>query len=607
MTLAQRLLAATAVLTIATTAVLGFAVREAWRRTEESRFLAEFHQAVADLHAEIEREVAELPKVLEPLCAHEPLVDSALIGRKSGDLPERRLSISLRIPEMMRANRFDELTLLTDRGEVLGRGQSEAFAGHGDRPGAVQRVRELEESALLREEEPRAWEASCRRGDGDTWVALIAARHVEPLLDAASRRHGLELSLTEPPAANRDAPQFLTTRVDLPELGSQPLWATRSRTPLTAALRQLDLTVAVLGASTILLALLVASWIARGLARPVVQFALQAREVVRGTAHPIAASGGRELEEAAAAFNQTLEDLASLKNRLAATERIAARREVARRVAHEIKNPLAPIRASIETLRRLHARQDPAFQEYFDEATRTVLAEVSRINHIVSEFTRYERLPAPRPTPFDVLEATRSLVQLHQSQGIPIHFEATSCPPLHADRDQFVQILTNLIQNAQDALGDEPEPRILVRVVHHPERNSVELTVEDNGPGVPEELRSRLFEPYATSKAHGTGLGLAIAQRIAVEHGGDLYYSAGDEPRKAATLPPAAEAETSLAAAYPSRPPAGEALPKRAGDHPAHPMSPPAARPTRRGPATPGKGARFVLQLPLGGPPRLEG
>lgn len=566
MTLAQRLIAATAVLTIATTAVLGFAVREAWRRTEESRFLAEFHGAVADLHREIEREVAELAKVLEPLCAHEPLVDSALIGRKSGDLPERRLSISLRVPEMMRANRFDELLLITDRGEILGRGQSEAFAGHGDRPGAVQRVRELGGEVQLRQEEPRAWEAACRRGDDRTWVALLAARHVEPLLDAASRRHGLELGLEEPARAGRDASQYLVSRVNFPELGGQPLWATRSRTPLTAALRQLDLTVAVLGASTILVALLVAIWLARGLARPVVQFAHQAREVVRGTARPIAATGGRELEEAAAAFNQTLEDLASLKNRLAATERIAARREVARRVAHEIKTPLAPIRASIETLRRLHARNDPAFQDYFDEATRTVLAEVSRINHIVAEFTRYERLPAPRPVPFDVLEATRAVIQLHQSQGILIHFDASPCPPLCADRDQFVQILTNLIQNAQDALEGRPDPRIRIQITHRPERNAVELTVEDNGPGVPAELQARLFEPYATSKAHGTGLGLAIAQRIAVEHGGDLFYATSNEPGRS-VAPAAAGQEAGRSA----------------------------------------RGARFVLQLPLGGPPRLDG
>src|SRR6185369_3233751 len=111
--------------------------------------------------------------------------------------------------------------------------------------------------------------------------------------------------------------------------------------------------------------------------------------------------GGRELEELAAAFNQTIADLVQLRKRLATTERIAARREIGRRVAHEIKNPLAPIRAAVETLRRLRARDDPAFDDYFDEATRTVLSEVFRITNIVTEFTRFARLPAPAPAPFD--------------------------------------------------------------------------------------------------------------------------------------------------------------------------------------------------------------
>src|SRR3954454_18853824 len=97
-----------------------------------------------------------------------------------------------------------------------------------------------------------------------------------------------------------------------------------------------------------------------------------------------------------------MDELTAMRKRLAVTERIAARREIARQVAHEIKNPLAPIRAAVETLRRLRARNDPAFDGYFDEATRTVLDEVFRITRIVSEFTEFARLPPPRPGPVDV-------------------------------------------------------------------------------------------------------------------------------------------------------------------------------------------------------------
>jgi two-component system, NtrC family, nitrogen regulation sensor histidine kinase NtrY len=266
--------------------------------------------------------------------------------------------------------------------------------------------------------------------------------------------------------------------------------------------------------------------LSRGLARPVRALAEQAQRVIHGDPNPVVATGARELVEAAEAFNRAIADLVALRKRLAVTERIAARREIARRVAHEIKNPLLPIRASVETLRRLRARNDPAFDEYFDEATRTVLDEVARISNIVSEFTRFARLPAPAPVPFNAEEAVRSVVTLHGAAGAPIDFEAEPCPDLNADRDQVVQVVTNLVQNAQQALTGRANGRVAVRLAR--ERDKLVLSVNDNGPGIAPEMRGRLFEPYATTKAEGTGLGLAIVERIVVEHGGEI--SAGDAP-----------------------------------------------------------------------------
>jgi len=224
--------------------------------------------------------------------------------------------------------------------------------------------------------------------------------------------------------------------------------------------------------------------------------------------------------EFANAFNRAIADLVRLRKRLAVTERIAARREIARRVAHEIKNPLAPIRAAIETLRRLRARQDPAFDEYFGEATRTVLDEVRRISNIVSEFTRFARLPPPAPAPMDLVEAARSVVKLHESQSAPVELTGDARVELVADKDQMVQVLTNLVQNALDAVKTTPDGRVRVDVKRDGDR--ARLTVSDNGPGFDPEVAARLFEPYLTTKAEGTGLGLAIVERIVVEHGGDI-------------------------------------------------------------------------------------
>jgi nitrogen fixation/metabolism regulation signal transduction histidine kinase len=217
-----------------------------------------------------------------------------------------------------------------------------------------------------------------------------------------------------------------------------------------------------------------------------------------------------------------MSDLRDLSKRLAASERETGRREIAERVAHEIKNPLAPIRAAVETLRRLRARNDPAFDDYFDEATRTALDEVRRINDIVTEFTRFARLPRPNPRPFELTEVAASVVSLHAVEGIEVRLDAPAELELRADRDQIVQVLTNLLQNAIDASRSAERPEVVVTLAA--EQGRVRLSVADNGPGVAPEVGERLFEPYVTTKPNGTGLGLAIVERIVIEHGGLIRY-----------------------------------------------------------------------------------
>jgi nitrogen fixation/metabolism regulation signal transduction histidine kinase len=339
------------------------------------------------------------------------------------------------------------------------------------------------------------------------------------VLESVAASHGVNLSLSKP--STGDA---MVTAVSIRELGGMTLFASRSRVPLTRSLQSLDATIFAIGAGTLGAALLIALLLSRGLARPIVKMAAQAREVAGGEPKPVKGEGGKELVELANSFNQAIADLTQLRKRLAATERIAARREIARQVAHEIKNPLAPIRAAVETLRRLRAREDPAFDEYFDEATRTVLEEVARISNIVSEFTRFARLPPPDPAPLELGEVAKKVVGLHANSGAAVELVARPVPVVSADGDQMVQVLTNLIQNAIDAakLGKDPHVAVELDALG---ADRVRLSVRDNGPGVPAELRPRLFEPYVTSKPEGTGLGLAIVHRIVVEHGGEITHA----------------------------------------------------------------------------------
>lgn len=522
MTLAQRLLIAIGILTIATTAALAFGVREALRVAEEERFQTQFESAVTGLESELGDEIRNLPALLAPLCDHDPVLDGALVDLKSGQLDAgERLSISLRVPELAKALRLDELVLLTSHGEILGSGPESARVGERDPKLAGELRGDPRQAKVRTGAGAPAIDAHCARSSGTVSIGLYGARRLASILARVGGREGLTLSLGAP----EERADVLTRTVTLPILRGTTITATRPLDSLREALRRLDVTIFVVGAATFVAALLFAGVLSRGLARPIVSLSAQARRVVTGEPVFVVGKGGRELEEFAAAFNQTIRDLVALRKRLAATERIAARREIARRVAHEIKNPLAPIRAAVETLRRLRARNDPAFDEYFDEATRTVLDEVNRITNIVQEFTRFARLPAPDPKPMDLEQAVRDVVRLHESPERPIVVRAAPTGPLNADRDQVVQVLTNLIQNAQDAVGDVARPTLTVSLgpaEGAPER--VRLVVSDNGPGVSAEMRERLFEPYATTKEHGTGLGLAIVERIVIEHGGEIAY-----------------------------------------------------------------------------------
>ncbi|HWZ90459.1 MAG TPA: ATP-binding protein [Polyangiaceae bacterium] len=535
MTLAQRLLLAVGALSLATIFALGFGVREAWHRSEEQRFRDQFAQALEPLGRELSDELEGLPLLTEPLCRHDPLVDSALVGLEAGDLEQRRLAISVRVPELAQALRLDELYVVGSSGEILGA----HTAGPQAQASKLTTYLEHATQADVRNAAPLAVEYGCvhrSKGNRNTWVGVYAARHLEPLLAKIGAAYNVSLSFESlAPSEER-----MVEVLDLPELGHRRVSAFRSRVPLLSSLEDLDVTVSLIGVGTLVAALVLSLWLSKSLSLPLVELAREAGAVAHGEPKPVAARGATEIRAFAAAFNRAIADLTALRKRLAATERIAARREIARRVAHEIKNPLAPIRAAVETLRRLHARHDPAFEEYFDEATRTVLEEVQRITHIVSEFTRFARLPAPNPAPLDIVEVLRAVAKLHDANGTPVTFSSAECPPVNADRDQLVQLVTNLIQNAQYAAEsntNEP-PRVAVEV-RPSAPDKVRIVVSDNGPGLAPEMRARLFEPYATNKPEGTGLGLAIAQRIAIEHGGEIEYADG-----APTLPGALRGAT---------------------------------------------------------------
>jgi nitrogen fixation/metabolism regulation signal transduction histidine kinase len=222
-------------------------------------------------------------------------------------------------------------------------------------------------------------------------------------------------------------------------------------------------------------------------------------------------------------------------------QREAAWGDVARRMAHEIKNPLTPIQLSAERIRHKYLKLMPEEERAtLDRATRTIVDQVESLKSMVNAFSDYAR-PAPlTPQALDLNNLVRDVMELYKNEGgaeafalrpvdgsAPIALELELGPALstiHADPRRLRQVLHNLVLNARDALAGRAQPRlrIVTRMVDNGDPPVVELRVEDNGPGFPETLMGRLFEPYVTSKEKGTGLGLAIVKRIVEEHAGGI-------------------------------------------------------------------------------------
>ena len=201
-------------------------------------------------------------------------------------------------------------------------------------------------------------------------------------------------------------------------------------------------------------------------------------------------------------------------------QRDAAWGEVARRLAHEIKNPLTPIQLSAERLKhKLADKLDKPDLEILKRSTQTIISEVAAMQNMVNAFSDYARAAEFTLQPIDLNDLLREVLALYDSPALAIKLDlASGLPQVMGDKTQLRQVIHNLLQNAQDALAEVPSPSIRVRTEVH--GNHIQLSIQDNGSGFPEQLMTRLFEPYVTSKPKGTGLGLAIVKKIVDEHSG---------------------------------------------------------------------------------------
>jgi nitrogen fixation/metabolism regulation signal transduction histidine kinase len=289
---------------------------------------------------------------------------------------------------------------------------------------------------------------------------------------------------------------------------------------------------------TILLAILVGTMLARSVSSRIEGLALATKRVGAGDLDTRVDEGGSdELAELARAFNRMLIEVQTSRARVEYLQRIGAWQDMARRLAHEIKNPLTPIQLAVEEIHERYDRSDAKYAQLLDATLEVVEAEVGTLRRLVGEFSDFARLPQAQLEESDLIEFLQeqsdraSLLEEELSVG-PAGSERTDMDVsfylptgsacIYLDRQMMGRALNNLIRNAAQAISGTGRTRgkIEVRLVASPE--AWLLTVDDDGPGVPAEVRGRLFDPYVTTKTEGTGLGLAIVKKIVVEHGGTI-------------------------------------------------------------------------------------
>jgi len=295
----------------------------------------------------------------------------------------------------------------------------------------------------------------------------------------------------------------------------------------------------VVGAAGVVLGFLLSWWVSARVTRPVVKLAEGARKVAAGNWQTrVDVSTSDEIGQLATAFNDMTRQLDGQRERLLQAERVAAWRELARRLAHELRNPLFPLQITVENLQRARGLSQAQFDEIFQESTATLRAELENLHTIVGRFSDFSKMPAPRWQTVNLNETVRNALRLFEAQFnavgkppvTPELYFTEQIPEIQADPDLLHRALQNLVLNAMDAMpaGGTLTLRTSAR------EGGVRLEVSDTGSGLTQEECARLFTPYFTTKHHGTGLGLAIVQSVVSDHGGTIAVSS--EPGRGTTF-----------------------------------------------------------------------
>jgi two-component system, NtrC family, nitrogen regulation sensor histidine kinase NtrY len=353
-----------------------------------------------------------------------------------------------------------------------------------------------------------------------------AARY-QPLIDSA-RKSGQEASSILYVTPRREDSVNATAIPLKNEAGNvlAVLTVAISRNGLVEAQRHIRSIAYVVAGGGILLAIVFSLWITARVSRPIEELAHAAQEIASGNWEvEVPERGHDEVTALACSFNHMTEQLRSQRERLVQSERVAAWRELARRLAHELKNPLFPLQLTVENLARARSLPAEEFDEVFRESTATLGTEIANLKTIIGRFSDFSKMPKPELERIDGREVVRRVVSLFESaagqEPGKLNFKvglSEQPMPLLADPEMLHRAFSNLVLNAMDAMPNGGDLTLSAA----PRDGKIEFRVADTGAGLTPEECKRLFTPYYTTKQHGTGLGLAIVQSVIADHAGSV-------------------------------------------------------------------------------------
>jgi len=281
-----------------------------------------------------------------------------------------------------------------------------------------------------------------------------------------------------------------------------------------------------------LLSILVSFLLTEEIIRPIVNLEEATRRVAEGDfSFRILSRSADELSHLVGSFNRMVSELSHSREKLKQSEKISAWQEIAQRLAHEIKNPLTPIKLSAQRILKKYSADSGAaageFQKVLQASISSIVREVDNLNDLLVEFREFARLPMPRLQSVHLRELVEEVVEMYRNLSSEVTFDSSHISEdsiVRADPGHINQVLANLIRNAVQAMPKGGEVSIRSAVVNKEDRRLCRIWIKDTGSGIPEEIRGRVFEPYFTSKADGAGLGLAIVERIVFDHDGNIWF-----------------------------------------------------------------------------------